>query len=244
MIIYYVQVVHVMHYTYTHCGGPPSMPRVHDETGEFSTRYCIQHAHCTSSVFTCVQVCLAVEKKKCLHLGFVRLLHSVGSPFFFFFSLKSPDAQVHAKFMKFPQVLAAALLNLFQVILFYEALNEIISAYPYFCQGCVLQLKAHCIGYVTFVVLVVFVHSTAACNGYHHITKKASIQRWLCYFFCIKTATATELIWNHRWNENHFFYYDFIVKLDEHITVDDEVDRPPFIHSEAPEHYYCVLLFL
>lgn len=84
MIIYYVQVVHVMHYTYTHCGGPPSMPRVHDETGEFSTRYCIQHAHCTSSVFTCVQVCLAVEKKKCLHLGFVRLLHSVGSPFFFF----------------------------------------------------------------------------------------------------------------------------------------------------------------
>lgn len=41
-----------------------------------------------------------------------------------------------------------------------------------------------------------------------------------------------------------FFYYDFIVKLDEHITVDDEVDRPPFIHSEAPEHYYCVLLFL
>ncbi|CAN7991081.1 unnamed protein product [Ixodes hexagonus] len=69
-----------MHYTYTHCGGPPSVPWVHDETGEFSTRYCIQHAHCTSSVFTRVQVCLAVQvkkKKKCLHLSFVHLLHSV-----------------------------------------------------------------------------------------------------------------------------------------------------------------------
>lgn len=90
------------------------------------------------------------------------------------------------------------------------------------------------------------------CTSQQPVMDIITSQRWRQFrdgfviSFAIKTTTTTELIWNHRWNENHFFffYYDFIVKLDEHITVDDEVDRPPFIHSEAPEHYYCVLLFL